>query len=321
MKMPSTMPHRAIALLMSAFACATASADESFWVYAKGAETLPKGELEFKLNSVSRLGKSSGSYTFHDVRPTVEYGITDRLTIEGSVLIFDHNYSVDDPDLQPMFDSQGGEGGRYRHTQIGGYEVFAKYNVLSPYKDAVGLSIGLAYERRQRYRLDGAPVSQNSYVPSLYLQKNFIENTLTLALSTKMEMELRNSPGVREEEIAFDIAAGISYRFRPNWNVGLEFRHQSDYLCPEIDGECDPGEEDSLQTSNFSLPDFRIGSQHQNGNYFGPSLHYSQQHWWATAGVLFQVFGGGSRNAFVESGKNWDEHERVHVGLSFAYEF
>ena len=321
MKMLMHPTARAMFLALAFFASGSASADESLWVYAKGAETLPKGEFEFKLTSVSRLGKSSGSYSFHDIRPTVEYGLNDRLTLEASLLIFDHNYSVDDPDLQPMFDSQGGEGGRYRHTQIGGYELFAKYNVLSPYKDVVGLAVGFAYERRQRYRLDGAPVSQNSYVPSVYLQKNFIENTLTFALSTKMEMELRHSPGVREEEIAFDIAAGVSYRVRPNWNIGLEFRHQSDYLCPEIDGACDPGEEESLQTSNFSLPDFRIGSQHQNGNYLGPSVHYSQQRWWATAGLLFQIAGGGSRNAFVEGGKNWDEHERTHFGLSFGYEF
>jgi hypothetical protein len=293
------------------------------WIYTKGAETLPQGEFEAKLMTIHRLGKDSGDYMFNDIRPTIEWGVTDRLTLEFQWQLFHHDYSVDDPDLQPMFDSQGGEGGTFSDTQFGGYEILAKYNILSRYKDIVGLSLGFGYEKRSVYRLDGAEIDQDSFFPILYLQKNFLDDTLTVAMSTKMELERRESgeigDRVLEEEIAFDIGVGVAYRFAPNWNVGLEFRHQSDYLCPEFEGELDPY--CSSSPSSFDFDDFKLGDNFQNGSYIGPTLHFSQKHWWVTGGVLFQFYGAGSGDSFVRDGRNWDEHERVHVGLHIGYEF
>ncbi|MEM7019495.1 MAG: DUF6662 family protein [Pseudomonadota bacterium] len=294
-----------------------ASADENLWVYTKGTDTRPEGSTEIKLNSISRFNKDSGDYTFHDIRPEIEYGITDYLTVGAALMIFSHDYSVDDPDLEPMFETQGGAGSTFKKTQIGGYEIKLKYNILSPYKDALGLSLGFAYERRDKYRLDGADIDQDSFVPMIFLQKNFLDDTLVFAFMGKMEFERRKSPGVLEEEIALDFALGVSYRFQPKWFVGLEFRHQSDYLCPEEEGVCDP----ELQRSSWDLGDFKIGTQHQNGNYLGPSIHYAEEKWYATAGILFQIFGGGSQFAFVRDNKNWDEHEKYHLGFSFGYNF
>lgn len=300
-----------------------AGADESLWIYTKGAETLPQGEFEAKLLTVHRLGKESGDYMFNDIRPMVEWGLTDRLTLEFQWQLFHHDYSVNDPDLQPMFDSQGGAGASFDDTQFAGWEVLAKYNILSPYKDFMGLSLGFGFERRNVYRLDGAEIDQDSFFPVLYLQKNFLDDTVVVAMSTKMEMERRESgevgDRVLEEEIAFDIGVGVSYRFAPNWNIGLEFRHQSDYLCPEFEGELDPY--CSGGPSSFDLPEIQLGDNFQNGNYIGPTIHFAQRHWWATAGVLFQFYGAGSGNSYVRDGLNLDEHERVHVGFHLGYEF
>jgi hypothetical protein len=292
-------------------------ADENFWVYTRGADTLPQGALELKAYDIFRTGKSSGDYDFHDLRFEAEYGVTSKLTLSAEVMVFDHNYSVDDPDLQPMFDSQGGAGGRYDKTQYAGFELGAKYNVLSSYKDPVGLSFGLTYERRIRYRLDGAAIDQDAFVIQTFLQKNFFDDTLIVALSPKVEFERRKSPGVLEEEIALDFAAGIAYRFKPNWYAGLEFRHQSDYLNPQEDGVFNP----ELQRSSFDLTDLRVGSQHQRGNYLGPTIHYGGKEWWVTSGILWQVSGGGSPFSYSRNGRNWDEHEKRHIGLSFGYEF
>ncbi len=294
-----------------------ASADESLWLYTKGTDTRPQGTFELKLSNISRIGKSSGDYVFNDIRPEIEYGITDSLTITAEIMIFDHNYSVNDPNLQPMHDTQGGDGGRFNETQIGGYEIGLKYNVLSPYKDYVGLSFGLSYDHRDKYRLDGADITQNSVAATVFLQKNFLDDTLIFAINPKIELERRTSPDVLEEEISLEISAGVAYRVAPKWFVGLEFRHQSDYLSPEELGVTDPG----LHRSSWDLDDFRIGSQHQNGNYFGPTVHYAQKDWWVTAGVLAQVWGGGSQHSYSEGGKNWDEHERIHAGVTVAYNF
>jgi hypothetical protein len=300
------------------------SAGENLWVYTKGTDTRPQGSWEFKLSDIIRHGKSNSDYTFHDIRPEVEYGITDRLSIGAEIMIFDHDYEVgvfgdidEDAQLEPYIETQGGPGQRFSKTQFGGYEISLKYNILSPYKDAFGLSVGAGYERREKYRLDGADIDQDSWTITWFAQKNFLDDTLTLALNWKTEFERRKSPGVLEEEIAIDVAAGVSYRIAPKWFVGLEFRHQSDYLNPQEEGEFDP----TLQRSSFDLSDFRVGTQHQNGNYIGPTLHYAEQRWWVTVGALFQFEGGGSPHSFNRGGLNVDEHERVHIGLYYGYEF
>lgn len=292
-------------------------ADESLWMYAQGADTLPKGAFEYKLGVISRIGKDSGDYVFNDIRPEIEYGITDRLTVSAEVLVFDHDYSVENPDLNPMFETQGGEGGSFDRSQVGGFEVGLKYNVLSVYKDPVGLAFKVAYENRNKYRLDGSDINQDSFVLGTLVQKNFLDNTLQFVANLKMEMERRNTPDVLEEEIAFDGSLAVAYRFKPKWNVGMEFRHQSDYLNPQENGEFNP----ELDRSSFDLSDFRMGSQHQRGNYLGPSLHYAEKKWWVTGAVMWQVAGGGSPFSLSYSDRNWDEHERVHVGATVGFEF
>lgn len=312
------MKHR---LWVSAVTCCGifnfVHADESLWIYARGADTLPKGELELKFRDTVRIGKDSGDYVFHDLRGEVEYGLTNRITLSAELVGFHHDYSVEDEDLQPLFDSQGGEGGRFKDLQYGGFEIGAKFNVLSNYKDAFGLAFKGAYERRNRYRLDGAAINQDSFAIITMLQKNFLEDRLVFAVTPKIEFERRKSPGVLEEEISFDGSIGVAYRFRPNWYVGAEFRHQSDYLSPQIDGEFEP----TQRRSSFDLTDFRVGSQFQRGNYLGPTLHYGGPSGWATIGALWQVRGGGNPLSYSRNNRNWDEHERLHLGLAFGVEF
>lgn len=307
------------ALIPGCLLVGAARADENLWLYAQGADTRPKNTWELKLSDITRLDKASGQYTFNEIRPELEYGITDRLTLGAEILIFDHHYSVDDPDLNPMFETQGGAGGEYDKTQFAGYELSLKYNFLSAYKDFMGVSVGFAYERREAYRLDGAAIDQDSFVPILYLQKNFLDNTLVTSFKGKLEFERRESPGVLEEEISLDLAAGIAYRFVPRWYIGFEVRYQSDFLSPEIDGE----PSDGGQRSNFDLTDFTWGSLYQYGTYLGPSIHYAEEKWWITGSILWQVAGGGdkSRNPTISGGKVYDEHERVHLGLTVGFNF
>lgn len=312
-----------------ALTTANATAGENLWVYAKGTDTRPQGSFEFKIADTIRLNKNAGEhYTFHDIHPEIEYGITDKLTVAAEVVIFSHDYDVGEDGPGPM--NEAGDGtGKFSDTQFAGYELSMKYNVLSPYKDVVGLSVGASYERRDKYRLDGSDIDQDSIVGFVFLQKGFLDNTLQTVLNVKTEFENRNSPDgdVTEEELSLEVMAGISYRFAPQWFIGLEYRHQSDYLNPKVRSEAGnegfdaEGYTDGLDRSNFSISDFQIGSQHQHGNYFGPTIHFAEQKWWATAGVLYQFAGGGSEHADVREDRNWDEHERFHVGLSYGYEF
>ena len=297
-----------------------AVAEENLWVYTKGTDTRPEGSFELKLSDIIRIGKSSGKYVFHDIRPEIEYGVTDRFTIGAELMIFDHDYAVNDSDLNPMYETQGEAGGSFDKTKIAGYEIAAKYNVLSPYKDSMGLSFGLGYEKRHKYRLDGADINQDSYVGTVFAQKNWLDDTLVFAFNWKTELERRTSPGVLEEEIAFDISAGLSYRVMPKHFIGIEVRQQSDYLSP-YNREKDRYDEPELSHSEWDLTDIKLGTQHQSGTYVGPSYHYAEKNWWYTVGILYQVAGDGSEHAYVQDSKNWDEHERIHIGLSYGYEF
>jgi opacity protein-like surface antigen len=316
-------------LATTALLIVQANADENLWLYARGVDTRPKDTWELKLKDVARLDKGSGDYAFNDFRPEIEYGITDKLTIGAALFIFDHHYSVDDPDLNPMYDTQGGVGGKFDDTQYGGFELGLKYNILSPYKDPIGLSVGFNYEQREVYRLDGSEIDQDSFVPILYIQKNFWDDTLITAFTGKVELERRKSSGVLEEEIALDLALGVAYRFAPKWFVGFEGRYQSDFLNPQLadkkgnSGFDTQGFEEGYDRSSFDLTDIRWGSQYQYGTYVGPSIHYTEKNWWVTGSILFQVKGGGSegRNANIEGGKNYDEHERLHLGLTVGFNF
>ena len=314
---------------MAASSFATASADENLWVYARGVDTRPQGSWELKLQDIIKTGKDGGDYTSHEIRAGAEYGVTDKLTVGAEVILFHHDYSVTNPDLQPYFDTQGGAGGSISEANFGGYEFEFKYNILSPYarEDGIGLSLGAGWEHRESYRLDGADIDQDTIVLYGYLQKNFLDDTLVFALTPKVELEKRTSglgaDFVLEEEIALDISAGVSYRFAPKWYAGLEYRHQSDYLVPLVIGE-DGGlvyDEPELRPSDIDLFFPELGEQFQNGNYIGPTLHYGEEKWWVTAGALFQFDGGGRDGSFNVGNKNYDEHEDLHFSLAVGFNF
>lgn len=305
-------------------------AEENLWLYTTGTDTRPEGSWELKLSDISRLDKRSGDYAFHDIRPEIEYGITDRLTIGAEVFIFSHDYS----DVDPIDETRDPVVGSFSDIQFGGFEIKAKYNVLSPYKDPFGLSFVAGWEHRDVYRLDGADIDQDAIILQALLQKNYLDNTLVFAFNAKAELERRRSGSgqdfVLEEEIAFDISAGVSYRVAPKWFIGMEIRYQSDFLAvQEFDENGNFGNEryddgSRVQGSNFDLTNFSLGNQFQYGTYFGPTVHYAEEGWWATAGALYLIKSGGDgkRNgAVATTGKAYDEHERWHLGASVGFEF
>ncbi len=311
-------------------------AGENLWMYTQGTDTRPKGSTELKWGTIGRFGKYSGDYSFYDHRPEIEYGITDKLTVSGELMIFSHNYSIEDAANAPVSETQSSaedEGGscisdpanqydgcRFNRTSFGGYELGAKYNILSPYKDIIGATVAFGYEGRERYRLDGANIEQKSFTGKILLQKNWMDDRLVLAMNHKIELEKRKSPGMFEEEIGVDSSVGISYRYKPKHFVGFEVRRQADYLSPwnhEAGGPDDP----NLEGSDWGFIDLDFGTNHQYGIYMGPSYHYAEKNWWVTSSILFQTWGGsGSHLAFLKDGLNYDEHETVHVGLTVGYE-
>src|SRR5260370_37338726 len=56
-------------------------ADENYFGYSYGSETLPKGKWELYSWTTGRFGKETGSYSAFDLKQEVEYGVTDRFQI------------------------------------------------------------------------------------------------------------------------------------------------------------------------------------------------------------------------------------------------
>lgn len=317
--------------LTGALVTSSALAEENLWLYTKGTDTRPQGSWELKLSDISRLDKRSGDYAFHDIRPEIEYGITDKLTVGAEIFIFSHNYS----DVDVAGETRDPVVGSFEDIQFGGFEVMAKYNILSPYKDEFGFSVAVGFESRDVYRLDGAEIDQDALVLQALLQKNFLDDRLVFAFNAKGELERRKSGSgddfVLEEEFAIDLSAGVSYRVAPKWFVGFEARYQSDFLAvQEIDpvtGELTQetfADGSTVPGSNFDISDFSIGNQFQYGTYIGPSVHYAEEGWWATVGALYLIKSGGNENrngAVAATGDAYDEHERWHIGASVGFEF
>ena len=296
-------------LTAAAAFCATAVstyADEHFWAYARGAETLPRGRWQLYLSELAKVGKHEGTYLQTETYPEIEYGITSRWQVDVAPIVYYQRFKG--INSEPFTDANG-DARNLNQSSFGGVDVETKYMLLSPYKEKFGLALGLEYEYRERYRIDGSKISQHSIVPKLYLQKNFLGDTLIVAGSLGVEFERRHfkdADNTLEEEISWDGAIGVTYRFAPRWYVGVEGRVQADFL--------------EAGFNSFDSPNF--GRNFQYGVYVGPSLHYSTQRWWTTFSVLPQVFGGPERNEPSSTGGfHFEEHEKVHVRLEIGLNF
>ena len=73
----------AIAALALTTLAANAKADENYFGYTYGSETLPKGHWEIYQWATARSGKADGSYHAVDLQTEIEHGFTDRL--QGSL--------------------------------------------------------------------------------------------------------------------------------------------------------------------------------------------------------------------------------------------
>ncbi len=286
------MTHRTFPLSLRPLAAATALfvlagpalADEHLFGWARGSETLPQGHFDAYQFITLRTGKDEGLYRGWDFDTEVEYGITDRFQV--GISVEQHYFKTKDvPDLPNM--------STYR---FGGLEVSAKYRVLSPFKDKVGLALRL--EGGYLWNDDVAGLYQQEMFidPEVILHKNFFDDTLIFHLNGGMQFAWGKKPAEEYDyEYALHANAGVSYRFAPNWFIGFEARFRAEY------------------------PEFDIKHFEHRVVFIGPSLHYAAKSWWATASYGYQVYGKGideplNGKTFAEETRN---EFRLKVGLNF----
>ena len=278
---------------LAAVATATLStvrADENFFGYTYGAETLPKGKWEAYSWTTARLGKGPGHYTGFDFQQELEYGITDRLQMSFYFTERYHSYAIE----------EDGAAKRLHRFSYDGNQLEFKYSVLSPYKDAVGLALYV----EPRYSLiekgPGDKVLELEMETKVILQKNFLDDQLITALNVSTEFAWnrpRPSGGERfDTELVLEVTGGISYRIAPRWFVGVEARYET------------------------AFPNMDLHAQESWAFFAGPALHYGGERWWATLTWLPQLTGDAPGSA-RSSRLDLEHHERQEIRLKVGYDF
>lgn len=283
-----------IALLAGSFGATAAQADESLFGYTYGTDTLPKGETEFELWATDRRGKAEGHYDAQDYRLELEHGITNRFSVAGYANFESHHIRG----LEPGFEDVDRDFG------FKGFNAEFKYNVLSPYKDGLGLTLYVEPGWSRIHRVEGEKITEYELELKAILQKNFMDDRLIWATNFTFEPEWEREVEIEdggerevewEKELAIEVTTGLSYRVAPNWYLGVEGRYHSEY----------PDWTDGLHREHYAL-------------FTGPTVHYAGRKWWVTATFLPQVYGspnepGGSLHL--------DEHEKREFRVKLGYNF
>lgn len=269
----------------------SAAADENLFGYSSGSDTQPQGTWEIYQWATYRTQKAKGTYEAFDYRTEIEYGWTNSLS-QALYLNFRQHKIVGSAPLDDNGDPE--YENRLTGVRFQGVQTAFKYNVWSAYKDLLGLSFYLEPGFSQIFKITGQEQEEYSLEFKTLLQKNFMENLLTVVLNLNVEHEVRRFKGnnLWEKELAAEATGGVSYRFIPNWWGGVEARYHSEY------------------------PDY--GKREHWAVFLGPNVHYGAKRWWFTATVLPQ-FKGGPR----EEGENTHlgEHEKSEYRLKVGYNF
>ncbi len=258
-------------------------ADENYFGYTYGAETLPKGHFELYQWATSRSGKADGSYQAVDLQTEVEYGFTARL--QGSLYLNAIRH-----DVAGVTDFRDRDQFRFN-----GFQGALKYNLKSPYKDGYGLALYAEPGYKRYSRKSGKREDIFFLETKVITQKNYLEDALIWATNFSAELERKHDLGAKEweTELELTLSSGLSYRIAPRWFVGVE----------------------AVAVSAFERASLtRLG---EYAIFIGPNLHYASKQWWFTITALPQLTGwpvnSGARNL-----NNFEKLEvRLKVGLNF----
>ena len=281
-----------LGLGLAGLAATPAQADEQYFGYTYSSEVLPKGQTEAELWATDRRGKADGHFDAQDYRIELEHGFTNRLTIAGYANFAGNHIRGLDPDERTD-----------RDFAFRGLSAEFKYNVLSPYKDGIGLTL---YAEPGWSRIHGGGEKGTEYELELkaIVQKNFLDDRLIWAANFTFEPEWEKEKEVDEvsgeteieweKELKLEVSSGLSYRVAPGWHAGVEGRYASVY----------PHWTDGLHRETYAV-------------FAGPSIHYGGKKWWGTLTYLPQLFGSPSPGRSLAL----DEFEKRELRLKIGYNF
>ena len=272
---------------MVMLAAANVRGDEQFLGFTRGAETLPQDRTLLYQFVTLRTGKSEGSYYGADFQTEIQHGFTDKFQASLSIV----NHYLDNYGVNGKRDALPDQN----DFHFGGIKAAAKYRVLSTFEDPLGFALRL--ESGYLWHDAASGLSQHEFVvaPEADLQKDFRDDTLICALNLGPQLAWGQQPEAQYRELALQSAAGLVYRFAPNWYVGAEGTLRAEY------------------------PNFDFNNFEHVVVYAGPSLHYSAQRWWVTLTWVYQVWGNGVGEP--ADGRTYKEETNQQIRLKVGFNF
>jgi hypothetical protein len=300
------------ALALSASIPGQASADEPLLGFLYTTDLLPKGGREVEQWVTWRHQKAHGDYDLVEGRTEASYGVTDSLQVSG-YLIYDWTHAYHNaPDgattppeqFSAYFPNPAGHFDQALFVGVAGEVI---WRVKSPYTDPVGIALYAEPTVGPRF--------QELELKAIF-QKNFLDDRLVLIGNVTWAPEIRELPGDPHAdpksvdfrpntniETDVNFGVGASYRFAPNWSVGWEFQNER-------------------EINQFDL--FNRRQWMGNAYYTGPTVHYANNHFFATLTWWQQL---PWANNYMDSSviyKGYDEDvdfERTRVRLKVGYYF
>lgn len=290
-------------------------ADEPVTGFVYTTDLLPEGKYEVEQWMTWRAHKAIGVYNVIEARSEVEYGVSDAFQLSG-YLNYEwaeayHNNVIDGTTLPPetFAELDVGPDEHFHTTRFTGFALEGIYRILSPYTDPVGLAVLVE---------PTVGPSLRELETRVILQKNYLDDRLIFAFNLTVSQEVRRVPGDpdappasddfkkhwdKETDVNFGLAA--SYRFAPNWSVALEMQHEREWAG------LNPFDGDKATNAAF---------------YFGPTIHYGGEHFFATVSILDQLpWGKDDANpepGFIVGGRNYaDDFERFRLRAKVGWYF
>ena len=263
-----------------------AHADENYFAYSYGSETLPKGGTEAYLWVTDRREKDLGSYNAQDYKFELEHGFSDRFQASAYVNFVSHHIDGLAPEL----------GNQDRDFAWNGMQASFKYAFTSPYKDGIGVALYVEPGFSRYGKKSGERANQVSLETKLLLQKNFLNDKLILVGNVIAEQEFEHVGGGEwESELEFEVSSGLAYNVAPGLHLGAEGRYTAAY-------ENFPNE---FQRSDYAI-------------FLGPTVHYATRKWWATLSYQPQISGGPKVRS---TSLNLADYEKREIRLKLGYNF
>ncbi len=285
---------------------AQAPAQAGSFGYISGAETLPEGAMEAKWTTTLKEGKRYGSYKREEYKAEFEYGVANDLSAAFKLNGIKHNYDCGGGCAGGVDTADREIPGSLKQTRFTGATVELKKNLLSPYKDPIGLALLGEVTYATRDNITGEKGVGWGYETKLIFQKPYLDGQLQWMTNLELEVESWKADGGSSTEwaVAPRLRSGVSYRFAPRWSVGLE---------GWIDKE--------ILNSPGVTNDNKGGWEMDHWDLFaGPTLHYADKNYWFTLTAVKQVAGSDESNN-NHKGRHLADHEKKELRIKVGYNF